>query len=73
VVGTERRCEEREKEECADDRVLREERLRRQCALNAAFARVARVSLKVEVVVRCVEKVVIWEEEEGEEDQVARL
>ena len=53
--------------------MLREKRLRRQRTLNAAFARVARVSLKVEVVVRRVEKVVIWEEEEGEEDEVARL
>ena len=53
--------------------MLCEERLRRQRALNAPLARVTRISLKVEVVVRCVKKVVIWEEKEGEEDQVARL
>ena len=48
----------------------RQQWFRREGTLHAALARIARVGLKVEVVIRRVQEIVVGEEEEGEEHDI---
>ena len=71
-VGGGNEDEEGSEQQGADDRVPRQERLRREGALNTTLARIARIGLKVKVVIGCVQEIVIWKEEEGEEHHITR-